>query len=443
MRTVVIGGGISGLSLGFALKHAGHPVRVLEASERAGGSISTVEKDGFLLECGPHGFLDVEPAMQALVDTLGLTSDLRPAEESAKRRYLFTGGKLRALPTSPPAFLASDLLPWASKLRVLLEPFSLRGREPDESLARFARRHIGKRATELLIDAAQTGIYAGDVERLSASATFPKIVALEREHRSLVLGMLRRKRPALPARGTGRLTSFRHGLSTLTHALARELGDHLQLRARIERIEKTPHGFHLLLQGGVSADAERLVVATPAHVACELLAPLSAPLAQALSEIQYAPLAAVHLAYKNELLSRPLDGFGFLVPSGERRRILGSIWVSAIYPERAREGHSLLTVMIGGARNRETASLDSEQLAAIAHEEIAAIVGVRGAPAMTNVARWSHAIPQYEVGHAARLERIEQHLAGIPGLLLTGNAYRGIGLNDCVRSSHELAARLG
>jgi oxygen-dependent protoporphyrinogen oxidase len=442
-RTVVVGGGISGLSLGHALLAKGREVRVLEASARAGGSVQSVEKDGFLLECGPHGFLDVEPAMRALVDALGLAGELRPADAAAKRRYLFSGGRLEALPSSPPAFLRSGFLPWSTKLRVLLEPLSRRGVAEDESLADFSRRHLGARATAILVDAAQSGIYAGDVERLSARATFPKLWAMEREHRSLVLAMIRRRRakPAPAPTGTGRLTSFRRGLSTLTDALAAKLGDRLTLNAKVERIEKTPQGYRVH-GGGETLEAERLVLATPARLAAALLEPLSQPLGTALGELHTAPLSVVHLAYPHADLPRPLDGFGFLAPSGEGRRVLGAIFVSTLFPERARPGHAQLAVMVGGARGRAVAALDPPQLAAVAHDELCAILGVRGAPVLNHVVQWPHALPQYQVGHLQRLERIDRLVGELPGLHLTGNAYRGVGLNDCVRSSNELAARL-
>lgn len=441
---MVVGGGISGLSLGFWLSRQGREVVVLEASERAGGSVRTESHDGFRIECGPHGFLDSEPATRALVEALGLTSELRPAEEAAKRRYLFSGGRLQALPGSPPAFLQSKLLPWSAKLRVLAEPLSRRGTSDDESLATFARRHLGARATSVLVDAAQSGIYAGDVERLSARAAFPKLWAMERAHRSLVLGMIRGRRAAAasPKTGTGRLTSFRRGLSTLTDALAAALGDRLRLGTRVERIEKTAAGFTVTCAGNETFEAARLVLATPAYLSGPLLAPLSAPLADALSELTDAPLCVVHLGYRAEAVSRPLDGFGFLVPSVEGRRILGTIFISTVFPERTKEGHVQLAVMMGGARQRATAALGPGELSAIAHDELASILGIRGAPVMTQVARWPHAIPQYNVGHLARVERIDALAAALPGLSLTGHAYRGVGLNDCLRSSNELAARL-
>jgi oxygen-dependent protoporphyrinogen oxidase len=448
-RTVIVGGGISGLSLGFWLAQKGRDVRVLEASARAGGSVRTVAQDGFLFETGPHGFLDAEPAMQRLVDALGLTSELRPADDAAKRRWLFSEGALQAVPSSPPAFLRSRLLPWSAKLRVLAEPLSRRGRSEDESLADFARRHLGARATALLVDAVQSGIYAGDPERLSAQATFPKLVAMERAHRSLVLAMVRQKRAgAPPPPGTRRLTSFHRGLSTLTDALGERLGTRLVLDARAERVERTPQGFRVTVSspgrasGEQTFEAEQLVLATPARLAGPLLAPLSAPLAEALKGLTDAPLSVVHLCYREDTLSRPLDGFGFLIPSVEGRRILGAIFVSQIFPERAKEGHAQLAVMVGGAKHRDTAALDPAQLSAVAHDEVAAILGTRGAPTLTRVTQWPHAIPQYEVGHLARVAKLDALVAGIPGLHLTGSAYRGVGLNDCVRSSNELSERL-
>jgi oxygen-dependent protoporphyrinogen oxidase len=325
---------------------------------------------------------------------------------------------------------------------MLLEPLSRRGSAEDESLADFSRRHVGARATALLADAAQSGIYAGDVERLSIRATFPKLWALEREHRSLLVGMVKSRRAAPKPAGTGRLTSFRKGLSTLTDALAAKLGDRLTLGAEVEAIERAGSGYRVRF-GGEALEAKQVVVATPAHRARALLAPLSAPLGAALGELHSAPLSVVHLGYPRSALTRPLDGFGFLAPSGEGRRVLGAIFVSTVFPERARAGHVQLAVMVGGERGRALAALDAGTLAAVAHEELGEILGLRpGAPSFQHVVRWSHAIPQYDVGHLERLARIDQALLGLEGLHLTGNAYRGVGLNDCVRSSNELAGRL-
>ncbi len=456
MSIAIIGAGHSGLTLAWGLRSRGRDVVLLEAGPRLGGNIETRERDGFLIEAGPNSFLDKEPATRELAAALGLEGRIRPGEASAKRRYLYTRGRLRLVPSSPPAFLRSDVLPLGARLRVVAELFSGRGPEHgDESIAAFGRRHIGDTATEVLLDAVQTGIYAGDVEKLSVLSTFPQMVELERANRSLILGAIRLQKArrqaqkALPPGAgapklTGELSTFDGGLRVLVDALGRSLGDAVHLGARVEGLVPTQGGWRVSVrEHGRVAElaASKVVLAVPAYTAAGLLRPLDERLAAQLEAIAYAPIAVVHLGYAPGATPPP-DGFGFLVPSGEKRRLLGAIHASTVFPFRAEGGRVLYTCMVGGARQGELVKQDEAELVKLAREELRVLAGVTAEPSFTEVIRWPRGIPQYNVGHRDRVAAIDASVARWPGLVLTGNAYKGIGLNDCIRNAKGLAAVL-
>ncbi|AKQ68795.1 Protoporphyrinogen IX oxidase, aerobic, HemY [Myxococcus hansupus] len=452
MNVAVVGGGISGLAVAHRLRSRGTDAVLLETSGRLGGAVGTHARDGYLVEQGPNSFLDREPATRELAAALNLEGRIRVADPLAKRRYVYTRGRLRSVPSSPPAFLASDILPLGARLRVAGELFS--GRAPtgiDESLAEFGRRHLGRTATQVLLDAVQTGIYAGDVEQLSVAATFPMLVDLERKHRSLILGAIRAQqvqRRALSAGGTpklsGALSTFDGGLQVLIDALATSLGDAAHVGAQVECLTRVDGGWKLMVEErGQRAElsASQVVLAVPAHVAAELLRPLDDALAAQVARIDYAPIAVVHLGFDAGTLPAP-DGFGFLVPSGEKRRLLGAIHASTTFPFRVEGGRVLYTCMVGGARQPELVRQDEAALAALALEELRALAGVTAQPTFTQVYRWQRGIPQYNVGHLERMAGIDAALQRWPGLHLAGNAYKGIGLNDCIRNAARLADAL-
>ncbi len=436
---VVVGGGISGLALAHGLWRRGRSVQVLEAEQRPGGVIGTVSRDGFLAETGPNAFVDREPQTRALIDRLGLPEHLRFAEPTAKKRFVFAGGRVHEIPGSPPALIRSPLLSAAAKLRLAAELALPRGRLKDESLADFARRRFGPASVELF-DALQTGTFAGDVHRLSASAAFPQLGELERAHRSIVLGMIR-SRKAVRAKGSGRLGTLHGGLETLTTALARKLGPALRTNARVTGLSFSNGRWRVEL-GSEFLDADRLVLALPAFAAAELLRPLDAGLARELEGIEYASIAAVHLGFRRSELSDVPEGFGLIVPAQLLRPLIGCIYVSSVFPWRAPPDAVLFTCMMGGLLRPDVVQLRDDALVEAARAELGELLSIRAAPVFWHVVKWRAGIPQYHVGHLARLRRIDAALARWPGLSLTGNAYRGIGVNDCIRNADLLAESL-
>jgi oxygen-dependent protoporphyrinogen oxidase len=434
---VIVGGGISGLALAHWLKQRGSPFVLLESRAQLGGNVGTVERDGFLLETGPNAFLDREPAMRRLISELGLESQQVVAEPAAKARWVFLKGKLRQAPSSPQSLLLGNFLPKRTLLRAALEPLSRPPPGDDETLGDFTRRHFGSAAAPLM-DAVQTGTYAGDLERLSAHAAFPQLAGLERSHRSLLVAMARKARAGgRPAKSA--LCTFKDGLGTLISALHRSVEKEVHTGAEVTALAKSGDGWNVATRSGASFQASSVVLTTPAFRSAELLRPLDGRLAAELDAIPYAPVAVVHLGFARPP-SRP--GFGLIVPAAQRRPVLGVIFVSSLFPWRAPADAALYTCIMGGALRPEVAAWPEEQLVGVAQDELRRLLGVDAAPRLASVVRWPRGIPQYNVGHSARLARLDAALTRWPGLHLGGNAYRGVGVNDCVRDAAAMAEKL-
>lgn len=453
MSVIVIGGGLSGMAVAFHMQQRGIPVVLLERSPRLGGNIQTHIRHGFFLENGPNSFFDREPTMRALARSLGVENLIQPATDAARKRYVYTRGRLRALPRTSPAFFGSSLLPLTSRLRMLGELFTRRaGGTADESLARLGRRHIGESATSVVLDAVQGGLFAGDLESLSIRAAMPKLAELEQTHGGVLLGLVREgpARPGAAGKGaeeplTGVLSSFRGGLQRLVDALARRLGTIARTSTQVEQLTpKAGGGWRVVVRENgerTELEASQVAMCTPANTAAALLHEVDPELGGLLEGITYAPVSVVHVGFAPGSVARP-DGAGFLVPASEQRRILGAIHASTLFPWRAEGKRVLYTCMVGGTRQAELASLPAEELVTLVREELADIAGVRAEPAVTDVVRWPYALPQYTEGHAERLAALDQAVARWPGLHLTGNAYRGISMVDCVRNAATLAEQL-
>jgi len=448
-RIIIVGGGISGLSLAYLLyKQDPSPeLVVLEAGERLGGKIWTDRADGFLCEGGVNGFLNNKPRTLELAASLSL-SPIK-SNDAARKRFIFSGGKLHPLPESPPSFFKSDLLSVWGRLRIVYEMFETRGAKADESLAGFGRRRLGREAFEKLIDPMASGIFAGDPEALSLKSCFPRIHQLEMEYGSLIRALIslqikaRKEGRTGPGAGPGGvLTSFYDGMETFILALRDSLGERVRPGSKVTSLVKNGSRYTVYLQDGSSMESDCVVMAPPAYASSEILRDLDQALSRTLSEIPYPPVSVVCLGYKKEKLGRSLDGFGFLVPFREGRRILGTLWDSSIFPNRAPEGYVLLRTMLGGARASQTAMQDENGLIDTVTAELGEIMGIRVQPDFARVYVHEKAIPQYTLGHQGRLETLERLLARHRGLYLAGNSYRGISVNDCVENAYRLAGEL-
>lgn len=437
----VIGGGISGLATAWFLRRRGFSVMVLEAGDAPGGTIRTIERDGFLVDIGPTSTLYRGGALGDAIEALGLQAELLEADRRAPR-YIVKQDTLVPLPMGPGNFLATPLFSAGAKLRLLAEPLHRRA-AAEESIAQFVRRRIGPEFLDWAVDPFVSGVYAGDPERLSVRAAIPRLYALEAEHGSLFIGALAR---AFGGKGggaqpRGRLISFRRGMQTLPRALAEDLGAALRVNASVVAIERESSGW-LARTADAAYRARRLVLATPAYRTAPLLAPFAPGAAQELEAMDYPPVASVALGFRREHVRHPLDGFGALLPRRLGRETLGVIFSSALFPGRAPADHVLLTAFIGGARNTGVAEKDEKILADRVLSDLAPLLGLDAAPIFRYVTLWPRAIPQYNLGHLERVARIERALQTLPGLHMRANWRDGVSLADSVEYAKRLALSL-
>jgi oxygen-dependent protoporphyrinogen oxidase len=453
---VIVGGGLSGLSLAYRLQHAvPHiTITVLEKDDRPGGKIHTEARDGFRVEWGPNGFLDTKPTTAALCRDLGLGERLVAASDAAARnRYLFLRGRLRRLPDSFGSFLRSPVLSWRGKWRLLTERFRAPKRDGnDESIDAFARRRAGDEVADVLADAFVTGIHAGDPKRLSLRATFPRLAEAEARHGSVLKGFAaaaKERRAEAKARGEvyqrpGKMWSFPEGLQALIDGLRAALRTPPLLGAgarRVERRDGRP-AWGVRGDGQERWDADAVVLACPAYEQAAILGDLDAELAELVGGIPYNRVAVAALGYRRADVPFPLDGFGYLVPQRDGRDLLGVQWCSSIFPERAPPGMVLLRALCGGWARGEMVGWDDDRLLAAVRAELRVALGVTAEPAFHRVVRWDRAIPQYHLGHLERVARIDERARRHPGLFLAGNAYRGVAMNDCTEQAVTLAAEV-
>ena len=444
MQAIVIGGGISGLTCAFRLRELGVSVTLLEASDRFGGVIQSIEKDGFLFECGPQSFLATAPLLD-LIRRLGLEGELQLADPRAPRYILFRG-KLVPAPLSPSSLLKTPLLGAWTKFRILAEP-GRRSRPPesDESIADFVRRKFGSQLLDRLVAPFVSGVYAGDPEQLSLRSAFPALFALEKKHGSVLRGAIKSRQEKKETAGLG-LASFRTGAAALVHTLGERLGGAAQSGASVSSLSRKKSngktGFIVeIVRGGKTdrLEAGAVIVATPTRAAASLLVDISPPLTARLQQIPYAPVAVVGLGYRSEQVHHTIGGFGFLVPRSQGLRILGNVWNSSLFAGRAPEGHCLLTSFVGGATDPLAIKLSDDALSAIVEQELAEVLQISGAPVTRLIRRYERAIPQYNLGHGEIVTAMREEQARHLGLFLVGNYLQGPSIGSCVEQASRTA----
>jgi protoporphyrinogen/coproporphyrinogen III oxidase len=492
-RVVVIGGGISGLAAAhrFTELESSIQVTLIEASSRLGGTLLTEERDGFLLERGPDSFITEKPEAVALAKRLGIEARLIETNPNHRRSFIVRKGRLRPVPEGfqllAPSriwpFITSDIFSLSGKARMAADLFLPRRSAngvADESLASFVRRRLGREALERMAQPMVGGIYTADPETLSLRATLPRFLDMERDHGSVVLAMLRKARLQRKtdrsgttgtsgtkgisgakgtsgtkgisgAKGTsgtsgaryGLFLSFDRGLGVLVRALEQALGQvEVNLNTQVQSIARNSASWTIHFSDGDTLEADAICLALPAYVSAQLLTNINKTLATQLNEIKYASTATINLAFRRDAIKHPLDGFGFVVPFVEKRSLIACTFSSVKFPGRAKDGHVLLRAFAGGALQPEMFALEESEMLTRVESDLRELLGISEKPLFAEVSKWQASMPQYEVGHLDRVAAIEKTVRDLPGLALAGNAYRGAGIPDCIRSGETAAEKI-
>ncbi len=456
---VIIGGGIAGLAAAYRIQEEisrGAALRctLLEGSGRMGGKIATERFDGFVLERGPDSFISQKPQGIELCRKLGLADRLVGTNPDRTSTYVYTGGQLVTLPEGLSLMIPTRFLPFAfsplfslpGKIRMGLDLFLPQKPDgSDESLAGFVRRRLGEEALRKMAEPMLAGIYAADPETMSIQSTFPMFVQTERKYRSLILGMLAQKRRAGGNSGPQKkpfslFVTLKNGLGELVDALMAQSPEvTFRVDAPVRRFQAGGDRWQVVLDGGETLNAGAVILAPPAQVSARLLAPTAPKVAELLDRIPYVSTATVSLAYKKEGFPHPLDGFGFVVPRTEGRKILACTWTSSKFPHRAPEGYVLLRCFVGGALQESLAEQEEAAIAQMVQDELREILGIDVTPVFCKVFPNRKANVQYRVGHAQLIRSIEDELTSFPGLTLAGSAYTGIGIPDCIQNGTRAA----
>jgi oxygen-dependent protoporphyrinogen oxidase len=448
---LIAGGGISGLAAARDLTRTGRRVRLIEARPRLGGVIETEQIAGMTVEAGPDSLLMTKPSAAALCDELGLS--LVPTL-TPRTAYILRDGVLHAIPkgsilgipATPDAIEQATMLSPAGRARLardFTEPAAAPGDADDDSIGGVVRRRFGDEAVRYLAQPLLGGIHAGDVERLSLRALFPRMAALDREPGSLLQALAGQR-----SNGAGEDGLFRSipgGLGQLVDAIARQLpADAVSLGTTVVKLDANALGGYMAtLSTGERVDTRAVILAVPAYTVAAIVASVDAPLAHVCASIPYSSSATITLAYRRDDVANQLIGTGFVVPRGEEAtRLLAASWVTSKWANRAPADIIMLRAFAGGTLDRDLLDRDDADLITLAHTDLAALHGLRARPIVARVYRWMNAGPQYEVGHLTRLARIETRLTWHPGLFITGSAFRGVGIPDTVADARSVAEQV-
>jgi oxygen-dependent protoporphyrinogen oxidase len=474
LRLVIVGGGITGLSAARAALAQGREkgrevsITVLERAPRFGGKMVTERVDGYLLDGGPDSWVVTKPQATALVKALGLGGTVIGTNEANRRYYVAWDDQLHpvpeglvlGVPTQIGPLLRTHLFTWRGKARMGLEPFipaRQLGEDGDESIADFATRRLGREAAERLVAPLLGGVSGGDANDISVRASFPQLLQMEREHGSLVRGMRAARRERLKAQaqasqGGGKgmtgsaFVSLEGGVGELPRVMAERLAaDGVSLRSGVgvDAVVKSSGGYLVRLSTGATLEADKVLLAVPGYAAAELVKPLDGDAAGVLSKIEYGSTATVFLGYRRDAIGHPLAGVGFVVPRAARRPALAGTWVSSKWDHRAPPDHVLLRVFLGGAWAQSVLKGSDGDLVTVARGELRTLMGVDAEPDMTRVFRFDRSAAQMKVGHLAAMHGLHEKLAQrLPGLLVAGGGYDGVGIPDCIRQGEDAGRQM-
>jgi len=448
--TVILGGGITGLAAAERLAAAGASFVLLEADTRLGGKITTERVNGFVIEGGPDCFLAAKPGAIGLARELGLEPRLRGTNPAHRRTFVKRGGRLYPLPEGitglvpsrlKPLLTTSILSPWG-RLRAGLEALiPARSSDGEESIAQFVTRRFGRNAYDWLVEPLLSGIYAGDGAQLSLDATFPMLAQLEREHGSILRGVIGRRRSGAGSPPPAGFLTPAGGLAELVEGIERRLpAGSVHCGVAATAVQRGGAGYRVSLEDGSTIAADQVILCTPAFATAGLVERLDPELARELREIPFVSTATVSLAFAASAVTRPLEGYGYVSPRAEGGPVVACTVTSNKFPDRVPPGGVLIRFFIGRAGHENLVEQPESVLVDIARAELAQVLGLRAAPEFTRVFRWRNSMPQYVVGHPARLVRLEQLRSAHPGLQLAGASYRGVGIPDCISSGWAAAS---
>lgn len=441
-KITIIGAGISGLATAYWLKKNDYDVTILEMNDDAGGAMITEHEDCFLTDFGPNSGLETTPLIRQIVEELELDDEMIYSNPEANKRYILKNEELIPLPMSPASFLGTKLFSPAAKLRLFLEPFI--GRSNDgyyQSIAEFVRRRLGREFLDYAIDPFVSGVFAGDPNKLSVKSAFPKLYRLEEKYGGLIKGMFlgarERKRSAEKSKQNAKMFTFRSGMQIFPITIADWLGNSVHYNTTVNSVEKNATGYIIsYTENGTdkSVDSDIVFSTAPAHITAGIFNSIDKNLSEQINSVYYPPVKVLYAGYKKSQINRPLDGFGFLIPSKEKRNFLGAIWSSVIFPNRAPEDSASFTIFIGGARTPEVFDNHSN-INEIVLSDFQKIMKIEGNPVFIKEYKWDKAIPQYNLGHIETDNFIEKFELHNPGIFLGGNYKGGISVGDCVKNS--------
>ena len=442
-KVLIIGGGISGLSAAYYLSKAGIRPTLVEKAPELGGVIRTSVQQGCVLEAGPDGFMAAKPWAMDLIRELGLADQIIGSNDHSRVTYILKHGKLVPLPDGLMMMVPTKILPlvgtslfgWGTKIRMGLEFFRRpNGKQPDRSVYDFLMDHYGQESIDYLAEPLLAGVYGGDPKQMSVNSVLTRFADIETKYGSLTRGVLAAPKPPKTSGPKSFLWTLKNGLGQLIEKLQPNAD---VVHGTVEALEQTPSGFRVRVNNQWT-EADKVVLGAPAGDCAKLLRPSNAELADLLAAIPYTSSITMALGYRKDTFDHPLNGHGFLVPKLERKYLMGCTWVGNKFNHRVPDDMVLLRCFIGG----NGLALSDDELVAVACRELRSIMGLQAQPVLQNIARWPDSMAQYTVGHERRVKRIEAIMETIPGLHLAGNAYRGIGIPDCVKMGKDAAARI-
>jgi len=442
-KVTILGAGISGLATAYWLQKDGYDVYVIEQKGEAGGTMETFFQEKFLIDYGPNSGLETTPLIRKLADEIGIADEIIYANESSNKRYILKHDELHPLPTSPRAFLKTKLFSTKAKFRVIAEPFI--GKSNDgyyQSIAQFVKRRLGQEFLDYAIDPFVSGVFAGDPEKLSVKSAFPKLYRLEEIYGGLVKGMIKgareRKKRAEQSKQNAKMFSFKSGMQSFPKAIEQKMNNKIYFNCSVTNVKRNDFGWIIEYQkdnNTFDMNSDIVISTLPVDSAATVFYNLDKEFQKHSSEIYYPPVMVLYLGFKKKDIGQTLDGFGFLIPSKEKRSFLGAIWSSIIFPNRCDENMAAFTLFIGGARAPHLFEIEKEKLFNQVLHEFKSIMKIIADPIFIKERFWTKAIPQYNIGYIEHEDYFDKFEKNNPGIFISGNFRGGISVGDCVKNS--------